>query len=117
MRAREPDVAATVVSGDGVRIAYETFGAGEPTIVLMPSTPIVHSRQWKAQIPYLSRHHRVIAYDGRGNGRSDRPIQAQSYAGDQLVEDARAVIDATATERAVLVGLCGDAVWPGVGYS
>ena len=41
---------------DGVRIAYEVYGAGEPTIVLLPSTPIVHSRQWKGQIPYLSRH-------------------------------------------------------------
>ena len=36
MRAREPDVADTVVAGDGVRIAYETFGLGEPTLVLLP---------------------------------------------------------------------------------
>src|SRR5829696_2674558 len=99
MRAREPDVAGTAVAGDGVRIAYETFGSVDPAVVLLPSAPIVHSRQWKGQVPYLSRHHRVIAYDGRGNGRSDRPTEAQSYAGDQLVEDTRAVMDATATER------------------
>ncbi len=117
MRAREPDVAGTAIADDGVRIAYESFGSGDPTLVLLPSAPIVHSRQWKGQVPYLSRHHRVIAYDGRGNGRSDRPTEVRSYAGDRLVEDARAVMDATATERAVLVGLCGDAVWPAIQFA
>jgi pimeloyl-ACP methyl ester carboxylesterase len=102
---------------DGVRLHFEIYGAGEPTIVLMPSTPIVHSRQWKAQIHYLSRHHRVITYDGRGNGRSDRPTDVASYTDDQLVEDRRAVLDATATDRAVLVGLCGDALWPAIQFA
>jgi pimeloyl-ACP methyl ester carboxylesterase len=112
MRAREPDVTGTATSSDGVRIVYETFGTGDPTIVMMPSTPIIHSRQWKAQVPYLARHFRVVTYDGRGNGRSDRPTDVASYADDRLVEDRRAVMDATATDRAVLVGLCGDALWP-----
>jgi pimeloyl-ACP methyl ester carboxylesterase len=59
----------------------------------------------------------VVTYDGRGNGRSDRPTDAQSYAGDHTVEDTRAVMDATATKRAVLVGLCGDAVWPAIQFA
>ena len=117
MRAREPDVTGTATSGDGVKIAYETFGTGDPTIVMLPSTPIIHSRQWKAQVPYLARHFRVVTYDGRGNGRSDRPTDVASYAGDRYLEDPRAVMDATATDRAVLVGLCGDAVWPAVQFA
>jgi pimeloyl-ACP methyl ester carboxylesterase len=117
MRAREPDATGTATSADGVRIVYESFGSGDPTIVLMPSTPIIHSRQWKAQVPYLARSCRVVTYDGRGNGRSDRPTDAESYAGDHTMQDARAVMDAIGTERAVLVGLCGDAVWPAVQFA
>ena len=46
---------------------------GEPTVLLLPTWSIVHSRLWKMQIPYLARHFRVVTFDGRGNGRSDRP--------------------------------------------
>ena len=47
--------------------------------MLVPSNPIVHSRQWKAQVPYLSRHYRVVTFDGRGNGRSDRPVAPAAH--------------------------------------
>ena len=45
-------------SPDGVRIAFDVYGSGNPTILFMPSAPIIHSRQWKGQVPYLSLHHR-----------------------------------------------------------
>ncbi len=61
------------VERDGVRVFCEVYGEGEPTIVLLPTWSIVHSRHWKVQIPYLARHARVVTFDGRGNGRSDRP--------------------------------------------
>jgi pimeloyl-ACP methyl ester carboxylesterase len=57
----------------GHRIAYRVHSAGTPTVVLMPTWPIVDSQHWKAQVPYLSRHFRVITYDPLGNGLSDRP--------------------------------------------
>ncbi len=111
MRAVEPTEAAFATSPDGVRIAYEVFGAGDPTIVFLPSTPIIHSRQWKGQVPYFSRRHRVIAFDGRGNGRSDRPTEPDDYREGRIVGDIEAVMDATGTDAAVLVGLCSDGVW------
>jgi len=110
-RARQPVRSGLAVSPDGVRIAWEEFGSGEPTIVLLPSAPIVHSRQWKGQVHYLSRSWRVITYDGRGNGRSDHPLDPAAYHDDRFVEDIVTVMDATGTEQAVLVGLCVDGVW------
>jgi pimeloyl-ACP methyl ester carboxylesterase len=111
MRAVEPDLTGFAESSDGVRIAYEVVGTGEPTIVFLPSTPIVHSRQWKGQVPYLSRHYRVITFDGRGNGASDRPVEPEAYADPRIVDDIDAVLDATDTKAGVLVGLCFDSVW------
>jgi pimeloyl-ACP methyl ester carboxylesterase len=114
MRAREPDESGVAVSPDGVRIVWESFGVGEPTIVLLPSAPIIHSRQWKGQVPDLARRHQVITFDGRGNGRSDRPVTPEAFSGERIVADIGSVLDATATPAAVLVGLCGDGVWPAV---
>jgi pimeloyl-ACP methyl ester carboxylesterase len=57
------------------------------------------------QIPYLARHCRVLTFDGRGNGRSDRPADAEAYREEEYAADALAVLDATATDRAVLVSV------------
>ena len=84
---------------------------GEPTVLLLPTWSIIHSRHWKAQIPYLARHARVVTFDGRGNGSSDRPDTAEAYAEREFAADALAVMDATGTERAVLVGLSAGARW------
>jgi len=117
MRAVEPAECGIARSPDGVRIAYEVFGAGDPTIVFLPSAPIVHSRQWKGQVPYLSRRHRVVTYDGRGNGRSDRPSEPEAYHDDRFVGDLAAVMDGSNTDRAVLVALCVDGVWRAIRYA
>lgn len=106
MRARYPDVEDEVVR-DGVRIGYEVYGTGEATILLPSSMPLVHARQWKAQVPHLARHFRVVVVDHRGNGRSDRPRGAAAYALAEDVADLVAVLDATGTRRVVAVGLSG----------
>lgn len=84
---------------------YEVYGSGEPTVVLLPTWSIIHSRLWKLQIPDLARRFRVVTFDPRGNGRSDRPVHPQAYAETEFAADALAVMDATGTERAVLVSL------------
>ena len=60
---------------------------------------------------YLARHFRVVTFDGRGNGQSDRPSNADAYAEREFAADALAVMDATRTERAVLVGLSAGVLW------
>jgi pimeloyl-ACP methyl ester carboxylesterase len=103
MRARDPDRSGFVERG-GVRIHYQVHGAGAATLLLLPSWSIVHARVWKSQIPYLARHYRVLTFDGRGNGQSDRPRGAESHRDTEYLADAVAVMEATATEQAVLVG-------------
>jgi len=103
MRACQP-VADGYVERDGVKVHYELFGAGEPTGLLLPTWSIIHSRHWKMQVPYLARHCRVLTFDGRGNGRSDRPTEPEAYAESEFAADALAVMDATQTPRAVIVG-------------
>jgi len=103
-RARYPN-ADGYVERDGVRIFYEVYGEGRPTIMLMPTWSIIHSRFWKMQVPYLARHFRVVVFDGRGNGRSDRPPHPEAYVEAEYADDALAVLDATGTEHAVVVSL------------
>jgi len=110
MRARYPDQEG-FIERDDVRIFYEVFGTGEPTVLLLPTWSILHSRLWKAQVPYLARHCRVITFDGRGNGRSSRPASADAYSDREFAEDALAVMDATATQQAVLVSFSLGACW------
>jgi pimeloyl-ACP methyl ester carboxylesterase/predicted glycosyltransferase len=93
------------VDRDGVRVHWERYGDGDPAILLLPTWSLVHSRVWKAQIHYLARHFRVLVFDPRGNGRSDRPTDPALYAEREFAADALAVMDATQTERAIVVSL------------
>ena len=110
MRAVAPDAEGSVTR-DGVRVHYERYGSGSPTLLLLPAWSLVHSRHWKMQVPYLARHHTVVTFDGRGNGRSDRPAEPAAYTIAEFAADALAVMDATETERAVLVGVSRGALW------
>ncbi len=103
-RARYPDETG-YVQRDGVRVFWERYGEGEPTILFVPTWTLLHSRCWKAQIPYFARHCRVVTFDPLGNGRSDRPHDPRLYAESKLAADAIAVMDATDTDQAVLVSL------------
>ncbi|HEX2085571.1 MAG TPA: alpha/beta fold hydrolase [Solirubrobacteraceae bacterium] len=103
-RARYPDEEG-FVERDGVRVFWESYGAGEQTILFLPTWTLVHSRVWKAQIPYFARHFRVVTFDPRGNGRSDRPRTAEAYDESEFAKDALDVLDACGVDRAVCVSL------------
>ena len=60
----------TVKVGD-INIYYETHGEGEAVVLIMG---FAHpSGKWFRQIPVFSREYRVVAFDNRGTGRSDKP--------------------------------------------
>jgi pimeloyl-ACP methyl ester carboxylesterase len=109
-RARYPD-GSGYIERDGVRVYYEAYGSGEPTVLLLPTWALLSSRHWKLQIPYFARHCRVVTFDGRGSGRSDHPQGGEAYSIREFALDALAVLDATATERAVVVGVSCATLW------
>ena len=104
MRAKLP-VQEGIADREGVKIHYDVYGSGAETMLFVPPWSIVHSRVYKAQVPYFSERLRCITYDGRGNGKSDRPEEVTAYTLDNYVADALAVLDATGTSSAIIVGL------------
>lgn len=94
-------------SDDGVRLAWTTTGEGPP---LVRAPAWISRLDMDLRLPHLahfikslSKSHRVVRFDARGNGLSDRDIPEMSF--DQLVEDLRAVFDAAEVERAPVLGM------------
>ena len=110
MHAREPDQHG-YITRDDVSIYYEVFGAGELTLLLLPTWSLVHSAAWRAQVPDLARHCRVVIFDGRGNGQSSRPEPPAAYTDSEFAADALAVLDAIGAQQAVIVSHSKGANW------
>ncbi len=110
MRACYPDREGYVES-HGVPIFYEEYGEGPRAVLFIPPWQILHSRTYKAQILYFSRHFRVITYDPPGNGRSGRPLSGFDH--NRAAADVLAVLDVTGTAQASIV--CSSrSAWQGV---
>jgi pimeloyl-ACP methyl ester carboxylesterase/predicted glycosyltransferase len=91
------------VERDGVHVWYGVFGESGPWLVFAPLNQIAHASAFKAVVPYLSSHFRVLVTDPRGNGRSDRPDAPDAYSFDHLFDDFVAVLDAAGVDRASVV--------------
>jgi pimeloyl-ACP methyl ester carboxylesterase len=94
-------------SGD-VHIAYQVFGNGPGTIIIIPGfiSHIEHSWDSPDQarwLNHLARRAQVVIFDKRGTGLSDRLGQLPNL--DQRMDDARAVMDAAGIERAAIMGV------------
>ena len=105
MRALQPTATGSV-DNDGLAVHYEVYGDGSPTVYLLMPDVIVHSRAWKAQIPFLARHFRVVVSDPPGNGHSSTPVSPRQMDDTVQIAGQWAVLDAIGADRAVLVGLC-----------
>jgi pimeloyl-ACP methyl ester carboxylesterase/DNA-binding CsgD family transcriptional regulator len=102
----EPQV-EFAAAADGTRIAWTAVGDG-PAVVLMPGVPLSNfEAEWR--IPVLRRglerlagRVRLIQYDGRGTGRSQREVSDLSI--DAHLRDLDAVLDAAGVRDVVLLG-------------
>ena len=88
---------------DGVKIYYETHGAG-PALILTHGYSAT-SGMWAGQIETLAPHFTVITWDMRGHGRSDYPTDQTLYSEESTVADMAALLDAVGADSAVIGGL------------
>jgi pimeloyl-ACP methyl ester carboxylesterase/predicted glycosyltransferase len=95
------------VSRPDARIFYGVTGSGERDLFLCPPCyPIVSSRVWKHQLPYLARYFRILTKDFRGSGRSDRSRQGYDFA--THYADVSAVLDQAARRPLAIAAMsCG----------
>lgn len=96
--AAEP---GTVAADDGVPIAYEIRGAGDPVLVFVHGW-CCNRTFWRNQLDAFAKDHRVVAIDLPGHGGSGRVREGWSVAG--LGADVRAIVDALGLSGVVLVG-------------
>jgi DNA-binding winged helix-turn-helix (wHTH) protein/pimeloyl-ACP methyl ester carboxylesterase len=92
---------------DGVRLAYASTGSGPPLV--KASNWLTHldfewgSPIWRHWYAELSRHHRLVRYDERGNGMSQRDVGDVNF--ETWVRDLETVVDAAGLDRFPLLGI------------
>ena len=90
-----------ITSTDGVRLAvYESGESDAPTIVAIHGFPDSHA-VWDGVVDRLAGDYRVVTYDVRGAGESDKPGARSAYRAGQLVDDFVAVLDAVSPDTPV----------------
>ncbi len=94
---------------DGLSIAYQVLGRGPVDLVFTPGWISNVDACWDVPpigsfFRQLASISRLVLFDRRGSGLSDRPTQVESLALEHGVDDLRAVMDAAGSERAVLFG-------------
>jgi len=95
------------VTSDGVRLAYASAGSGYPLVKsahwLNHLDYEWNSTIWKHWLAELTKHHRLIRYDERGNGLSQWDVEDMSL--DLWVQDLETVVEAAGVDRFALLGM------------
>lgn len=87
---------------NGMRICYESIGEGTPIVAIAGRDSSMHS--WPPAVKAaLSRGHRLIVFDHRGTGQSDKPEAPYSIA--DLAKDVVGLMDALGIDKAHLLGM------------
>jgi len=89
-------------NADAVRLHIDDSGGGGRPVVLIHGWPL-SAQSWEPQLSALhAAGHRVVAYDRRGFGRSDKPQSGYRY--DTLADDLQRVLDQCGLQDVTLVG-------------
>lgn len=87
----------------GIKIHYIDRGKGEPIVLLHGGTSNLESWVRTGVVANLEKDFRVIAFDARGHGRSDKPRDAKAYGRQQALDVVR-LLDVLNIRRAHIVG-------------
>ena len=90
----------TLKVGD-INVYYEIHGEGEPLVLIMGYG--ANSGQWFRQVPGLAREYRVITFDNRGTGQSDKPDT--SYTMEVMAGDVAGLLEAIGIGAAHIYGV------------
>ena len=90
------------VNVNGIRMHYVTMGNG-PLIVFLHGFPEFWY-SWRHQIPFFSKHFKVVVPDMRGYGETERPTKIDEYRIEKLVTDIVELIHSLGQETATIVG-------------
>ncbi len=85
---------------NGVNINYEEHGSGKPVFLIGGLGSTIQS--WDDQVAVYSKHFRVIVFDNRGSGLSDKPVEP--YSTEDMADDTVALADFLGIEKASFVG-------------
>lgn len=85
---------------NGINIYYEVHGEGYPVVLIGGLGS--QSQSWDTQVPIYSKSYKVIVFDNRGAGRSDKP--EPPYSTQVMADDTAALMDELSIERAHIVG-------------
>lgn len=91
------------LDADGVKIRYIDTGKGPAIVLLHGGTSNLESWTTRGVVDDLARDFRVIAFDARGHGKSDKPRDPAAYGRQQALDVVR-ILDALKIDRAHIVG-------------
>jgi pimeloyl-ACP methyl ester carboxylesterase len=96
-------------TSDGVYIAYQVVGNGPVDLVFIYEWIWNLELQWENPLcarflERLSSFSRLLLFDKRGSGLSDRTVDLDLFTLEVRIDDVRAVMEAAASEQAVLFG-------------
>jgi pimeloyl-ACP methyl ester carboxylesterase len=91
-----------IPASDGTKLFVDEIGAGTPVVFIHEYAG--DYRSWEPQLRYFSRQHRCVTYSQRGYPPSDVPSDGARYSQEIARDDAIAVMDALAIEKAHVVG-------------
>jgi pimeloyl-ACP methyl ester carboxylesterase len=89
-----------IAKANGININYKVEGHGDPLVMIMGFSS--GRSQWSSQIPFFKKYYKVVTFDNRGVGKSDKP--EGSYSTKMMADDTVKLMDHLEIKKARIIG-------------